>query len=87
MFRVQGTFEEPEIDEAGVVIKDDLGHFWVFGSNEEEALVNAQTVLKAEEIQVTRVGVFPIRFLFSFLIVFPRNFQTDQSAFEFLLMF
>ena len=62
MFRVQGTFEEPEIDEAGVVIKDDLGHFWVFGSNEEEALVNAQTVLKAEEIQVTRVGVFPIRF-------------------------
>ena len=62
MFRVQGTFEEPDIDQGGVIIKDNLGQFWVFGTNEEEALANARTVLKTEEIRVTRVCVFLLPF-------------------------
>ena len=57
MFRVQGTYEEPDIDQGGVVLKDNLGQFWVFGTNEEEALANARTVLKTEEVRVTRVCV------------------------------
>ena len=62
MFRVQGTYEETDIDQGGVVLKDNLGQFWVFGTNEEEALANARTVLKTEEIRVTRVCVFLLPF-------------------------